>query len=79
MQEVDTLGFRGEALNAIAHLSKMKMSSRHADDELGWQKLYCDDQPPQYIAKEKGTTVHATDLFYTLPVRKLEFEKNYKA
>jgi DNA mismatch repair ATPase MutL len=33
---VTTLGFRGEALNAIAKLSNLTISTKVDDEEIGW-------------------------------------------
>lgn len=75
---VDTLGFRGEALNAIARLSNMRITSRHQDDEIGWSRCFTTGSS-SFTAKERGTTIIISDLFHSLPVRKLDFEKTYKA
>ena len=73
LAQVRSLGFRGEALASIASVAKFRLSSRTADDALGWQITAhdgcetCDLEP---IAHPLGTTVEVNELFFNLPVRK---------
>lgn len=73
---LNTLGFRGEALASIAAVSKLTLTTRNAKEETGTKavneggiiKSITDAASPQ------GTTIVARDLFYNTPVR-LKFLK----
>jgi DNA mismatch repair protein MutL len=73
LEEVRTLGFRGEALPSIASVSRLLLSSRHSDAELGWQ-LHGDGQEifgePEPSAHATGTTLDIADLFFNTPARR---------
>lgn len=81
LEQVRTLGFRGEALPSIASISRLILSSRHTDSEQGWQ-LFGDGQEifgePEPVAHPHGTTVDVADLFFNTPARRkfLKTEKN---
>ena len=70
---VDTLGFRGEALPSIAAVSRLSLSSRVAEASSGFQ-VTChgggkiSDSKP--VPHPVGTTVETTDLFYNTPARR---------
>ncbi|MBN2171875.1 MAG: DNA mismatch repair endonuclease MutL [Candidatus Krumholzibacteriota bacterium] len=68
----ETLGFRGEALAAIAAVSRLELSSRVAEDESGWILAARGGESgtvrPQ--ARGRGTTVAVRDLFADLPARR---------
>ena len=70
---VDTLGFRGEALPSIAAVSRLSLSSRVANTQSGFQ-LTChgggDISAPRPVAHPPGTTLETTDLFYNVPARR---------
>ncbi|MBU0654858.1 MAG: DNA mismatch repair endonuclease MutL [Gammaproteobacteria bacterium] len=73
LEQVRSLGFRGEALPSIASVSRLVLSSRHADAEQGW-KLFGDGQEvfdePEPVAHATGTTVDVADLFFNTPARR---------
>lgn len=73
LEQVRTLGFRGEALPSIASISRLILSSRHTDSEQGWQ-LFGDGQEifgePEPVAHPHGTTVDVADLFFNTPARR---------
>ena len=73
LEQVRTLGFRGEALPSIASISRLVLSSRHTENEQGWQ-LFGDGQEifgePEPVAHPIGTTVDVTDLFFNTPARR---------
>ena len=70
---VDTLGFRGEALPSIAAVSRLSLTSRTADSASAFQ-VTCDGGAalgaPKPVAHPPGTTVEAIDLFYNTPARR---------
>ena len=72
LEEVATLGFRGEALPSIASVSRFALSSRTAAQEHG-VRLEVDGgriAPPQPQPHAAGTTVEVRDLFYNVPARR---------
>lgn len=68
LNNLSSLGFRGEALYSIKSVSKMKISSRG----------FCFNDLLLPGAINEGTLVEIRDLFYNLPVRKdyLQFKTN---
>ncbi len=65
---IGTLGFRGEALAAIASVSRFSLTSRRADSEHGWQvELHGEPTPAPHPV---GTTVEVRDLFHNVPARR---------
>ena len=73
---IQFLGFRGEALPSIASVSKMKISTRQADDDSGWELEIKGGEKGEIkpCAKPKGTRIEVRDLFYATPAR-LKFLK----
>ncbi|WGZ94023.1 MAG: DNA mismatch repair endonuclease MutL [Candidatus Thiothrix putei] len=73
LEQVRSLGFRGEALPSIASVSRLILSSRHTDASQGWQ-LFGDGQEvfdtPEPVAHATGTTVDVIDLFFNTPARR---------
>lgn len=72
LQQVATLGFRGEALPSIASVSRLTLTSRTADAEHGARIDY---QPDTVLTQEPaahpvGTTVDVNSLFYNVPARR---------
>lgn len=81
LTEVNTFGFRGEALSSLCALSELSIVTRHSTSEHGF-KLEFDKNgvltKKEPCAREKGTTVHIRNIFKNLPVRAKEFQKNLK-
>lgn len=81
LTEVNTFGFRGEALSSLCALSELSIVTRHSTSEHGF-KLEFDKNgtlsKKEPCAREKGTTVHIKNIFKNLPVRAKEFQKNLK-
>lgn len=78
---LETLGFRGEALSSLCALSNLVVTTKHISAQFGVKLTY--DQNGKIaekstVAREQGTTVTLTNLFSTLPVRRKEFMKNLK-
>lgn len=78
LDDIETLGFRGEALASIAAVSRVEVLSKQIDDEYGInykiegsveklnQKTGCPD----------GTTIIIRDLFYNVPARQKFMKKD---
>ncbi|XP_058810280.1 mismatch repair endonuclease PMS2 isoform X2 [Phymastichus coffea] len=79
--EVETFGFRGEALSSLCSLSKLNIVTRHFTSQYAFD-LYFDKNgiltKKKECARQQGTTVHVRDIFKNLPVRANEFERNIK-
>lgn len=67
-----TLGFRGEALAAIAEISRMRVTSRWRESPDAWMLSASAGRigELQAAARAPGTTVVVEDLFFNTPVRK---------
>lgn len=76
------LGFRGEALNSICFISKIViMTCTNDEDGMGHELHYNhngDLIKQDIIPMDKGTNIVIDDIFENLPVRKMNFEKNYR-
>lgn len=76
LEAIGTLGFRGEALAAIAAVSRIEALTRTADSELG-ASLALEGGTPGEIEEAGcplGTTLVVRDLFFNTPAR-LKFMK----
>ena len=73
---ITALGFRGEALPAIASVSRFTMTSRAAGAEAAWSIAIDAGRKgePAPAALAQGTRVEVRDLFYATPAR-LKFLK----
>ncbi len=73
LQQITSLGFRGEALFALSAVSQLEIASRLIGSDLGWRLGY--DACGAVISQEPcglavGTVVTVRDLFGRLPVRR---------
>jgi DNA mismatch repair protein MutL len=80
LENIASLGFRGEALASISSVSRLTMTSKADDDgaaasgdNSGW-KVVAEGQEMDVIlspaAHSRGTTVEVRDLFFNTPARK---------
>lgn len=72
LEQVATLGFRGEALPSIASVSRMRLVSRRQGAEMGYA-IGADNgalSPLEPAAHPIGTTVEVRDLFFNVPARR---------
>lgn len=76
LEAIGTLGFRGEALAAIAAVSKVELTTRRPEDELGTSLLLDGGvlRTRQETGCPVGTTLIVRSLFYNTPAR-LKFMK----
>ena len=73
LQQVASLGFRGEALPSIASVSRLTLTSRVASQETGWRVAGDGGDTisePAPASHPVGTTVEARDLFFNIPARR---------
>ncbi|HPG91975.1 MAG TPA: DNA mismatch repair endonuclease MutL [Clostridia bacterium] len=72
LEEISTLGFRGEALASIASVSKITAVSKTEQAEVG----FCINMTAgkvdskQAVSANVGTKIEVTDLFFNTPARK---------
>ena len=77
LDDIRTLGFRGEALPSIASVSHVEMTTRARGQQTG-VKLNVDggqNLRVQETGCPEGTTIVMKDLFYNLPVRRAFLKK----
>jgi DNA mismatch repair protein MutL len=69
LETVATMGFRGEALAAIASVSEMALLSRPADQA---SAFFLDARSGELrpVARSTGTTVEVKELFFSTPARR---------
>ncbi len=71
LNNIATLGFRGEALASIAAVSKVELLTRAEGDEFGTR--YCIEGGEEVVIDDagcpKGTTLIIRDIFYNTPAR----------
>lgn len=72
LQNVPSLGFRGEALASIASVSRLALVSRSAGDKHAW-RIEAEAgrfTPPEPAAFAQGTAVEMRDLYFNTPARR---------
>ncbi|XP_048723235.2 mismatch repair endonuclease PMS2 isoform X2 [Caretta caretta] len=81
LMHVGTFGFRGEALSSLCALSDVTIFTCHKSAKVGTRLVFDHNgkitQKTPY-PRQQGTTVSVQQLFYTLPVRHKEFQRNIK-
>ena len=74
LEQIATLGFRGEALPSIASISRFSMASNNSEEgNAGWiistdGREFSEEVEP--VRQTRGTTVEVKDLFFNIPARK---------
>lgn len=73
LEQILSLGFRGEALASISSVSRLTLTSRTESQTEAWQ-AYCEGREMavniQPAAHPVGTTIDVADLFYNTPARR---------
>lgn len=77
---IQTLGFRGEALPSIGSVSRLEISSRAHNNDMSWSLKVEGGQKrgPIPATQPVGTRIEVRDLFYATPAR-LKFMKSTSA
>ena len=73
LENISTLGFRGEALASISSVSRLSLASRTESSVTGWSvEAHGREMEPSLMpaAHLTGTTVEVRDLFFNTPARK---------
>ncbi|MBN1885653.1 MAG: DNA mismatch repair endonuclease MutL [Candidatus Krumholzibacteriota bacterium] len=72
IEELETLGFRGEALASICAVSLLTIRSRSGEEEVGRERRWRAGVPErdEPFVRNRGTTVEVRDLFFNLPARR---------
>jgi DNA mismatch repair protein MutL len=72
LEGVASLGFRGEALPSIASVARVRLASRPADQDSGFEVTVESGQvsDPAPVGMPPGTVVEVGDLFYNTPARR---------
>ena len=80
LDEIGTLGFRGEALAAISTVAKVEMFTRTQDEELGTHYSIHGGVEINFdeCGCPKGTSIEIRDLFYNTPARMKFLKKDIK-
>ena len=76
---IETMGFRGEALAAIASVSRIEIMTKTEADNTG-TLLYLESgriKKKEKVAVNKGTVIKVMDLFYNTPARLKFLKTNY--
>ncbi|KAK0743575.1 hypothetical protein B0T18DRAFT_430826 [Schizothecium vesticola] len=82
LSTLQTFGFRGEALSSLSALSHFSIVTCTAREAPRANKLEFEIsgklKGTSVVSGQRGTTVFVEDLFYCLPVRRRELERNIK-
>jgi DNA mismatch repair protein MutL len=72
LEQVASLGFRGEALASIAAVSRLTLVSRSIEETHGWRIETEGGRltPPEPAGRDHGTTIEAHDLYFNTPARR---------
>lgn len=79
LNEVKSMGFRGEALASIAAIAKVEMKSKTKDSDIG-NRILVEGGNVLEIEEcgcPNGTTISVENLFYNTPVRYKFLKKDY--
>lgn len=72
LAQLQTLGFRGEALYSISAVSRLTLTSRHRDEQVGARVVSEGGTilDARGIGVPAGTVVEVADLFFNVPARR---------
>ena len=79
LETVKSMGFRGEALASIAAISRVEMTSKYIENEIGY-KVEVEGgivKNKEEAGCPKGTTIVIQDLFFNTPVRYKFLKKDF--
>jgi DNA mismatch repair protein MutL len=69
---IATMGFRGEAVPAIASVARLRLDTAFSEDGAGTRVVVDGGELVETspVARSRGTTVEVRDLFYNVPARR---------
>ncbi len=72
LEQVRSLGFRGEALPSISSVSRLTLDSQSQNEDQGWSLKMEGEKPgtPEPSPHATGTTIDVRDLFFNVPARR---------
>jgi len=73
-----SMGFRGEALPAVASVSRLRLTTRSVDEDSGWQ-IYAEAgtiRQAEAVGAAPGTVVEVRNLFFNTPGRRKFLRKD---
>jgi DNA mismatch repair protein MutL len=70
LEQVGTLGFRGEALASVASVARLSIASRERGSSHAWKLKAETGAEPEPAALMAGTIVEMRDLYYNTPARR---------
>jgi len=72
LQQVASMGFRGEALASMAAVSQLALTSRTKSDTHGWKIDAVDGRPGSAVPANhaQGTTVEIREIYFNTPARR---------
>jgi len=72
IEQIDTLGFRGEAIPSIASVSRFLLKTRRHESESGTELAVVGGslQDVREVGVPVGTTIEVRDLFFNVPARR---------
>ncbi len=78
LENIGTLGFRGEALASIAAVSRLEMVTRTENEETGTLIRINGGKTEEFkeTGAAKGTVININNLFYNTPARKKFLKRN---
>ena len=79
LQSITSMGFRGEALASVAAISKITLTTKNENEEIG-VKVRVENgevKSKQEVPFTTGTTIEIFDVFYNVPARFKFLKKDY--
>lgn len=72
LYKIQTFGFRGEALSSICQVSRMSISSRPLQEEVGHKVIFIAGKvvSESVVNMNPGTVIEIEDIFFNIPARR---------